>query len=171
MRQSPLPAALLLLLALSLGACGYSLRGSGEFAAPLTSLQVNILQPNSDLGRQLQNSLSAAGLSFELVDSLSVSGDDVLLMVADEQSVRRPVTINPRARAAQYEIRLAVDFILLQGETELIPRETLTVERSYLEDIENIAGSREEAEILASEMRRDLVNLLLRRLEATEFRT
>ncbi|MEQ8407987.1 MAG: LPS assembly lipoprotein LptE [Gammaproteobacteria bacterium] len=160
--------ALFLLLPLLLTACGYSLRGGANLDDRFSALQVNVLQPNSELGRQLQNSLQAAGLEFELVTTLAAAEDTLLLMVADEQSVRRPVSINPRARAAQYEIRLAVDFILMDGETTVIPRETLTVERSYLEDIENIAGSREEMEIVTSEMRRDLVNLLIRRLEATE---
>ena len=46
--------------------------------------------------------------------------------------------------------------------------ETLFVERMYFEDIENISGNQQEIELIRAEMRRELVNQLMRRLEAVE---
>ena len=46
--------------------------------------------------------------------------------------------------------------------------ENLFVQRVYSEDTENIAGNLGEAEVIQSEMRRDLVNQVLRRMEAVE---
>ena len=70
-----------------------------------------------------------------------------------------------QARAAQITLQLAVRVNLTDGETALIDMETLNVERTYYQDLRNIAGNREEAELLREEMRRDLVAQLMRRLE------
>ena len=91
-----------------------------------------------------------------------------MLAVSDEQVSARPVTVNSRARAAQYEMRLSITIVLGQSNQLLIEPETLFIDRTYFEDIENIAGNREEVEIIAQEMRRELVNQVMRRLEAVE---
>jgi outer membrane lipopolysaccharide assembly protein LptE/RlpB len=44
--------------------------------------------------------------------------------------------------------------------------ETLFVERTYFQDVENISGNQEEAEIISAEMRRELINQMMRRLAA-----
>ena len=89
-----------------------------------------------------------------------------LLVVANERVSNRPVSINPRARASQVEIRLSIDITLTRADTDLIPTETLMVDRTYFQDIENIAGNQEEVQIITAELRRELVNQLMRRLES-----
>ncbi len=101
-----------------------------------------------------------------ITDTGATDPERLVLAVSDEQLARRPVSVNPRARAAQYEMRLSVDMLLARGESELIPLQALSVERSYFEDIENIAGTQEEVAIITDEMRLELVNQLLRRLQA-----
>jgi LPS-assembly lipoprotein len=99
--------------------------------------------------------------------NLGEAGSNVALLgIANEQLVSRPVTINPRARAAQIELRLSVDMGLLLGPQTLIEPETLFVERTYFQDVENISGNQEEAEIISAEMRRELINQMMRRLAA-----
>ena len=167
---------LLLLLLMSISSCGFSLRGTDVLASSFGSLQLELEQPNSEFARLLQRSLEIANIDTS-ADSVNENGHDSSagsatherprLFVSAERAVSRPVSINPRARAAQHEIRLAVDISLQQSNTLLLAPETLVVERSYFEDIENIAGNQEEIQIITTEMRRDLVNQLLRRLEAS----
>lgn len=157
----------LILLLLSVSACGFSLRGSDVLSARYAELQLLTLEPNSEFNRLLRRSLESAAVEIEiLTDTGATDPERLVLAVGDEQLARRPVTVNSRARAAQYEMRLSVDMLLARGETEIIPLQTLSVERSYFEDIGNIAGSQEEVEIITTEMRRELVNQLLRRLQA-----
>ncbi|MDA0687845.1 MAG: LPS assembly lipoprotein LptE [Proteobacteria bacterium] len=159
---STIRIALLLMLVLVLGSCGFALRGSDAVAANFRVLALNLEQPNSDLARLLESSLESAG-----VDTSPALGTSVpTLSLGSEQVISRPVTVNPRARAAQYEIRLSVPVSLVSGGDFLIPRQDLMVERRHFEDIANIAGNREEVEIITAEMRRDLVNQLMRRLQA-----
>lgn len=156
---------LVLLLLPGLSSCGYSLRGSAALSSGFETLHLQSQQPNSELTRLLQRSLRQAGV--ELRDGVEAGAGIASLNVGSERVVSRPITINPRARAAQYEIRLAVDINASRDDDEILAPQTLTVERRYFEDIENIAGNRDEVAIITSEMRRDLVNQLLRRLEAS----
>jgi outer membrane lipopolysaccharide assembly protein LptE/RlpB len=55
---------------------------------------------------------------------------------------------------------------LLLNEKPLLEPETLFVERTYFQDIENISGNQEVAEIISAEMRRELINQMMRRLAA-----
>lgn len=156
-------------LCLLLAGCGYSLRGSDVLSSRLDRLELRLQNPNSELSRLLRRSLESAGVSTTLTSSATpASGDQTILAVGNEQLANRPVSVNPRARAAQYEVRLSVDVALSRGDTDPIPQQTLFVQRSYFEDIDNITGNRDEVQIITAEMRRELVDQLLRRLQALE---
>lgn len=162
---------ILCLFASLLSGCGFALRGGDQLSADFSTLLLNLQQPSSELSRLLRRSLTSADIEVELIEQIneeaSVSGIPVL-QVADEQIVSRPVTVNPRARAAQYELRMSVTIALGRSGAYLIEPESLVVQRIYFEDIENISGNREEVEIISAEMRRELVLQLMRRLEAVE---
>lgn len=155
----------ILILALALQSCGFALRGSDAISANFSALALDLQQPQSQFSRLLTRSLEMADVDIN--SRLDGSGDALpILAVANERVSNRPVTINPRARAAQVEIRLSVDISLTRGELDLIPAETLLVDRVYFQDIENIAGNQEEVQIITAELRRELVNQLMRRLES-----
>lgn len=155
----------LLVMITVLSACGFSLRG-GDALSGYESLQLALVEPNGEFARLLLRSLDTSGVRADIVEVDAADPAIPLLGIGAERAASRPVTVNPRARAAQYEIRLSVDILLRQGDNELIPLETLSQERTYFEDIENIAGNQEEVQIITAEMRRELANQLLRRLQA-----
>jgi LPS-assembly lipoprotein len=154
-------------LLLVLSSCGFSLRGNDALSANFSELQFYSEQPNSELARLLRRSLDSAEVNITLVNLDDADSNVALLGIANESLVSRPVTINPRARAAQIELRLSVDMGLVLDEQTLLEPETLFVERTYFQDIENISGNQEEAEIISAEMRRELINQMMRRLVAT----
>ena len=152
-----------------LDSCGYSLRGSQLRNANLDVLNLNFSQPNSTLARTLERNLVAAGLNIEsqVNTSKPTQPRQLTLTVSAEETDIRPVSINPRARAAQYEIRLSI-VIRLEAENEIeIESDILSVERTYFEDIENIVGNQEEVQIIISEMRQNLITQVMRRLESS----
>ena len=156
--------ALIVLSTGLLGSCGFALRGSNSISSNFEALALDIDLPNSEFGRLLRRSLQVAGVETTVSAN---STELAVLRVSNERLVNRAVTVNPRARAAQYEIRLSVDISLDRADVSILAPQTLTVERTYFEDIANIAGTRDEVEIITNEMRRDLVDQLLRRLEAS----
>ena len=123
-------------------------------------------QPASELSRLILRSLESSGVDVQLLDSVEADTEQLTLIVSGEQIISRPITVNPRARAAQHELRLEMEIALGRDKQYLISPETLFVERVYFEDIENISGNQEEVEIITSEMRRELGNQLIRRLSA-----
>jgi len=149
--------------------CGYSMRGNELISTNFEVLLVTFSQPNSELSRILRRNLASAGVTIEVENNVSVENQDnsPQLIIGNEKINTRPITINPRARAAQYEIRLSVEIELRNGERVQIEPEILFVERTYFEDIENIAGNREEVQIITAEMRQNLVTQLMRRLESS----
>lgn len=153
---------LILLFPLLLSSCGFALRGSDVVSTNFTELALNLEQPNSEFSRLLRRSLDVANVETTIGMSATVP----TLNLSSEQVVSRPITVNPRARAAQYEIRLSLQMSLVMNGEFVIPQQSLIVQRNYFEDIANIAGNREEVDIITAEMRRDLVNQLMRRLEA-----
>lgn len=154
---------LLLLPSLMLG-CGFALRGSNTVSSSYDELVLDLEQPNSDFARLLQRSLDVANVETSTSTERS---NQVVLSVSSETVANRIVTVNPRARASQYELRLSVDIAINQADEILLAPETLMVERIIFEDIANLAGSRGEVQLILSEMRRDLVDQLMRRLEAS----
>ena len=154
-------------LLLSVSSCGFNLRGSDTLSANFSSLQFFSEQPNSELTRLLRRSLEGAEVNLIPVTIDAADSETPMLGIASERLVSRPVTINSRARAAQIELRLSIDIGLTLGERVLIAPETLFVERTYFQDVENISGNQEEAEIISTEMRRELINQMMRRLAAT----
>ncbi|MCH2343103.1 MAG: hypothetical protein MK321_01155 [Pseudomonadales bacterium] len=151
---------------ITLNECGFAIRGNDAISYRFDLIQLNLQQPNSELSRFLRRSLDVANVETQLGISAEPNSNSAILEIGDEQIASRPVTFNPRARAAQHEMRLSIQISFEQGEQTLIRPETLYVERTYFEDLENIAGNQEEVEIIRNEMRRELVNQVMRRLQA-----
>ena len=151
---------------ITLNQCGFTLRSNEVISSRFNSIQLNLQPPNSELSRLLRRRLDISGVETQLLTTNSPNFNQPVLVISDEQMTNRPVTFNPRARTAQQEMRLSITILFEQGEQMLIRPETLSVERTYFEDVENIAGNQEEVVIIRAEMRRELVNQIMRRLEA-----
>ncbi len=151
---------------IALNQCGFTLRSNEVISSRFNSIQLNLQPPNSELSRLLRRRLDIAGVETQLLTTNLPNINQPILVISDEQMTSRPVTFNPRARTAQQEMRLSITILFEQGEQMLIRPETLFVERTYFEDVENIAGNQEEVVIIRAEMRGELVNQIMRRLEA-----
>lgn len=152
--------AFALTIALLVSSCGFTLKSSELTTLPAVRMQILSAQSNSAFEQQSRQSLQYAGVQ------ILESNTDYTLRLGEEQTNTRTLSVNGRARAAQYEVQLAVEVSLSQGDTLLFGPETLATERTYFEDTANIAGSNEERELLLTEMRQTLVDQLLRRLRA-----
>jgi len=146
-----------------LGACGFTLRGTTELPLELQTLQVESPSPNSaivrEVGRMLRNNdVTLTATPSEAVWRLDIGG---------EESSERILSVNANARAGEYELTMNVAMQLRRG-TQLLGPETLSVSRVYLADPENAVAKNEEAELIRSEMRRELAQQVLRRLQALE---
>ncbi|MEZ5491470.1 MAG: LPS assembly lipoprotein LptE [Gammaproteobacteria bacterium] len=149
-----------------LSGCGFSLRGSDALSASLPELQLYLQQPGDEIAGLLRRALQDANVAVTEIDADTVNPGLPVLIVGAEQRRIRPITVTPRARAAQYDIRMTLPVSMIQGENQLLGPEDLIIQQVYYENTGNITGTLEEREVIQSELRRELVNRLLRRLEA-----
>ena len=160
-------SALVILLGI-LTSCGYSLRTNQLIEGSLDTIHLTFSQPNSEFSRILRRNLELADVKVinSIESQQAHSNLTHELSIGGEEISTRPITINSRARAAQYEMRLSIEITLRVNKTFLIESEALFVDRIYFEDIENITGNQEEIRIITSEMRQNLVSQVMRRLES-----
>lgn len=150
------PALLLLLLT----GCGFALRGSADLPAALQTMEVAGVDENSDLLQEVRRALRNSGVTIVEDDS------PYRLGIGRETSLERIVSVNSNARAGEYELEMNLLFQLSQGGTTILGPETLSLTRVYLTDPENAVAKEEEAELIRSELRRELAQQLLYRLQA-----
>ena len=86
--------------------------------------------------------------------------------MGDERLDRRAVSVNSRARAAQYELSLSTQLTLSVASTVVLDAVEVSVQSEYFEEIENLAGTQDEITLLTQEMRRSLVLQIIRRASA-----
>lgn len=159
----------ILCLLIALTACGFTLRGSGS--APVLPEQLQTMQVlgtdgNSELLRLVRRNLSSSGVNvLDSSDQLT----SYILRVGREQIQERIISVNGNARAGEYEISMTVIIDLIsQTGGEGLAAEPFIVEKVYLADSNNAVAKNEEAELIQSEMRRELVNQIMRRLQRIE---
>lgn len=152
----------------ALYSCGYSLRDNQLLETNIKSIELNLSQPNSEFSRILRRNLELAGVNTiaSNVSQEITPNIEHELIISSEEISTRPVTINSRARAAQYEMRLSLEIALKNSERVLVEPETIFVDRIYFEDIQNITGNQEEIRLIISEMRQDLLLQVMRRIES-----
>ena len=151
----------LLVLLLPLAGCGFTLRGSAELSPDMRSLVLVSQDGNSDISRELTRSLRASNVT--LLDEAGV--DTYQLVIGNERSSERVLSVNSNARAGEYELSMSVPVQLRRGGNVVFGPETLGVEKVYLADPDNAVAKAEERELMEAEMRRELVNNILRRLQ------
>lgn len=159
--KQALRLALCTTLLILLSACGFALRGSAQLPAALNTLQVLSVDANSELLREVTRALRNSGVS--VVDTAT----DYRLGLGREADSERTLSVNSNARAGEYELELSVLFQLSGGGTTVLGPETLSTTRVYLSDPENAVAKSEEAELIRQEMRRELAQQILNRLQAS----
>lgn len=156
-----LATGLLLLAAVAAPGCGFQLRswdvGSSIEAARVSASARNPMQA------PLERALQQAGVRL-----VEATGDaTVVIELLDARQARRSISVSGRGRAAEYESTLGVRYRVTDATgNELIPAQWLERVRVFRVDRDNLVGSSEEQALLEREMRSDLVQQILRALNA-----
>jgi LPS-assembly lipoprotein len=154
------------LLAFTAGGCGFHLR-TWDLESSVESAWVEA-SPRHDLAEPMRRALRQAGV--EAAGGRSEAALVIDLM--DQRQERRSASVSGQARAAEYEVIYAVQYRVTDaGGTDLVPAQWIERQRVYRVDRTNIVGSSEEQALLVREMRDDIVQQILRTLNAVASRT
>lgn len=141
--------------------CGFTLRGSATLPPALQTLVLESPDGNPDILREMRRALVASNVTLADTPGAGI----YRLVVRETDSTERVLSVNANARAGEYELQVSTTFMLRGAEGIVIGPETVTIERVYLADPNRAVAKQEERDLIEEEMRRELVNLILRRLQ------
>jgi len=148
-------------IVLLMAGCGFHLR-TWDLEGSIDTARITANARNP-LAEPLRRGLLGAGV--ELVEN-DQDADVVIELLADQRG-RRSISVTRRARAAEYETSLQVQYAVRgSGEKMLIAPRWMRASRIYEVDLNNLVGSSEEQSLLEREMVNDLVQQLIRSLNA-----
>ena len=163
MIKYPLSRAFAVVLVLALSACGFHLRDALQLPPDLGPLRVQAPDPYSPLAESLSKALARAGATPAGEGATQVA----TLRVLSEKWGNMPLSVDAFGRAQEYTLRYAVFFRLTRADGSiLVPQQALELSRDYVSAVSNTIGTESEREILANEMRREMVSSILRRIDA-----
>ncbi len=145
-------------LAVLLSACGFQLRGTGTTELTLKELDVSARNAYGETVTQLRQSLEGSGVHV-------YSGATYKLNLVDEKETQRNLSYASAGRSSEIELTSVV-FFEVQGRDHLtLMSDKVQVQKVVTHDGNNLVGSDSEIIQVRKEMRRELVQRLLVRLQ------
>lgn len=155
--------ALVALIALSLSACGFALRGN--YTLPSIISPISVVGQDSITQRDLIAGIQRAGGSISEAAPLR-------LHVTDERITRQTTSIDSRAKAAEYTLFFELEYQLRYASgVPATPERVIRLRRTYQFDNTRIVGKYEEENTLIDDLRQQAVAQImtqLTRLKADE---
>lgn len=146
---------------LLLAACGFQLRQDVTLPPALSQLRLDLVDDFSPLGRDLGAALERGGAT------LSAAPGAAVLRVLVDQIGSRPLTVGETGRVQEYQLRYVTEVELLAADgSVLMPRQQVELARDYSFDTVQALGSPGEEEVVREELRREMVQAILRRIDA-----
>ena len=154
----------LLLLLTTLGAtgCGFKLREQLTLPPALAQLRVETSDPYSPLQRNLEQALRRGGATLS-----ETADESAVLRVSGSRIDRLPLSVGDTGRVQEYLMRYTVEFELVDAaKAVVLPRQSVVLERDYTFDTFQALGTPGEEELVKAELERDMVQAILRRVDA-----
>jgi LPS-assembly lipoprotein len=152
-------SALLLLLAVSISACGFHLRGNIPLDEGIKNMFVSA--PEGPFKDQLERVLSTSGARISATDA----GADVILVVTNAATNRTVGTLDDRGKANSYNLQFNVTYSLKDPTgVSIRPAASLTESRRYNFDPETVIETEAEEAELQESMEQDISLRIVRQL-------
>lgn len=148
--------------------CGWHLRGASDAPGNIESLHISARNLESDLVEDLRRALVSNGITV----AKNAPEAKYSLVLLAENSDRRTASIGASARVAELLLTESADFLILAADgTQVLGRTTVTTERLFEYNEDNVLATDDEALLLRAEMRSELVRKILNRLRFVSHRT
>lgn len=158
---------LTLLAAIALSACGFHMRGEVRLPPGMQRVHVQIADPYSPLSRDLEAALARSGAKVE-----NAAGDGVAEIAIPAISLApivRSVGANAFVNEFSMVYHVEMQITDANGKT-LMPRSVIEHSREFTFDQTQAIGTSAEQDEIKKEMERDMVQALLRKIEAASKR-
>lgn len=160
-----------IIFTLLLGGCGYHLRGAYQLPPQMATTTIRADNMNSELVRGLKRSFETSGIT--IVDHLGANDVAVaekskvaVLRIVKETHNKRILSVDAKGRVREYELHYAIGIELSAADDFFLPEQALELSRDFLFDPEDVLGKSDEEADLLRDMQRDMVRLIMLRLQA-----
>lgn len=162
-RLAPLLA--IVLFASLLGGCGFHLRQEARLPAGMQRVHVDSADPFGPLKRDIEHALARAGAKIEAAPGEGIA--EIHLDAVSLAPIVRSVSASARVNefTMLYHVELQVDDA--SGHV-LLPRQVIEQSRIFTFDQTQAIGTGAEQEEIKKEMERDMVQVVLRKIESAE---
>jgi LPS-assembly lipoprotein len=145
-------------LAVLLSACGFQLRGTGTTELAITELDLSARNAYGETVKQLRQVLESSGVKV-------YSGAPYKLVLTDEQDTQRILSYAGAGRTGEYQVSTVLTYDIRDEGNRPLLSNKLEVQKVFIHDGNNLVGSDQEAITARREMRRELVQRLMLRLQ------
>jgi LPS-assembly lipoprotein len=151
-----------ILIASTLVACGFHLRGSYTLPEHLSPMYLDKESMSLPLFRELRSTVKASGAELA-ADADSAAS---ILKVNFEQQTRDVISVDTLGRAREYRLIYRLTFSLQAGEETVIEDSNIQLTRNLLFNPETVLGVAQEQEEIYRDMVADSARQILQRMQA-----
>lgn len=149
----------------ALTACGFHMRGEVKLPADMQRVHVQIADPYSPLKRNVEAALTRSGAVVEANPGAGIA--EIVISAVSLAPVVRSVGAN--AYVNEFSMIYHVEIRVEGGDGKtLLPNEVIEHSRTYTFDQSQAIGSNAEQDEIKQEMERDMVQAVMRKVEAAE---
>ncbi len=165
-RRHPIRLAAILLLATTITACGWKLRGSYNLPPEITPIAVE----GGGVADELRNSLRSSNALAE--SAVEPAATD--LEILQEGDTRRVISVDANGKVDEYELRYEVRWQLTAKGSDdksrriLVAPTTFRANRSYDYNASTVLSTNEQEQRLIENMRTDIAQRILFRLQGVK---
>jgi LPS-assembly lipoprotein len=153
-------------LALSLAACGFTLRGARELPAGMALTHIETRTPDSPLTGYLKSYLRESSVRVT-----AEPAPDAAVLKVRESSSRRALSVGSDAKVREYEVEYRATFsVNIPGMEHAFPEKTVTLSRDFIFDRLAVLAADEEEAALVREMQRELARIIVEQIAAYPWR-
>lgn len=144
-------------LAVLLSACGFQLRGTGTTELAIKELDLSARNAYGETVTQLRQVLESSGVKV-------YTGAPYKLVLTDEQESQRVLSY-VGAGTGEYQINTVLNYDIRGAHDLSLLSDKIEVQKIFLHDTSNLAGTDQEAATARKETRRELVQRMMLRLQ------
>ena len=145
-------------LAVLLSACGFQLRGTGTAALQIKELDVSARDAYGEVVTQLRQTLTNSGVHV-------YTGAQYKLFLAREDETQRSASYAGSGRSVEYELTTVLKYEIQGSKGVPLLDDNVQSTQTFVHDGNNLTGSDQEADQNRKEMRSDLVQKMVARLQ------
>lgn len=164
LRNTLMPPAIAV-AALLLTACGFHLRGEAQLPPGMARIYVESADPYGPLKRNLEKALERSGATIETKAGDGIA--EVRLSAVSLGPIVRSVSANARVNEFTMLYHVELQVTDAAGKV-LLPKQVVEQSRIFTFDQTQAIGTGAEQDEIKKEMERDMVQVVLRKVESAE---